>query len=103
MSIPTKKFLSELSCFDRKEKNLEYLTVKETAKLKGCSERYIKTLCKDGKIQAEQELNCKGRMKYMIPVSSLSEKLQEKYYRKKRTEAGILPEKTDSENDKKQY
>lgn len=37
----------------------------------------------------------------MIPVSALSEDLQEKYYRKKRTEAGILPEKTDDKSDEK--
>ncbi|MDE6780871.1 MAG: helix-turn-helix domain-containing protein, partial [Ruminococcus sp.] len=77
---------------------MEYLTVKETAELKGCSERYIKTLCKDGKIQTEQELNCKGRMKYVIPISALPEDLQAKYYRQKRTESGVLPEKTDFES-----
>lgn len=80
---------------------MDYLTVTEIAELKGCSERYIKTLCKDGKIQAEQELNCKGRMKYMIPVSALPKDLQEKYYRKKRTEAGILPEKIDNKSNEK--
>lgn len=37
----------------------------------------------------------------MIPVSALSEDLQEKYYRKKRTEAGILPEKTDDKSNEK--
>lgn len=37
----------------------------------------------------------------MIPVSALSEDLQEKYYRKKRTESGILPEKTDDKSDEK--
>ncbi|MDE6780851.1 MAG: hypothetical protein K2J40_05255, partial [Ruminococcus sp.] len=80
---------------------MDYLTVKEVSELKNCSERYIKTLCKDGKIQTEQELNCKGRMKYLIPVSALPEDLQEKYYRKKRTEAGILPEKNGREPEEK--
>ena len=78
---------------------MNYLTVKEVAELKNCSERYIKQLCKDGKIQTEQELNCKGRMKYLIPVSALSEDLQAKYYRQKRTEAGIMPEKIEFGND----
>ena len=77
---------------------MNYLTVKEVAELKGCSERYIKQLCKDGKIQTEQEINCKGRMKYLISVSALSEDLQAKYYKQKRTEAGIMPEKIEPEN-----
>ena len=33
---------------------MEYLTVKEFAELKECTERYVKRLCKDGKIKAEQ-------------------------------------------------
>lgn len=37
----------------------------------------------------------------MIPVSALPDDLQEKYYRKKRTEAGILPEKTDDKSNEK--
>lgn len=77
---------------------MDYLTVKQVAELKKCSEQYIKKLCKDGKIQTEQELNCKSRMKYLIPVTALSEDLQTKYYKQKRTETGILPEKTELEN-----
>lgn len=30
---------------------MEYLTVKEFAELKECTERYVKRLCKDGKIK----------------------------------------------------
>ena len=74
---------------------MDYLTVKEMAELKNCSERYIKKICKDGKIKTEQEINCKGRMKYMIPVTALPEELQAKYYRKKKTETGIFPDKID--------
>lgn len=33
----------------------------------------------------------------MIPISALSENLQAKYYKQKRTEAGIMPEKTEFE------
>lgn len=81
---------------------MDYLTVKETAELKGCSERYIKQICKDGKIQSELQPHPQNKQPcYMIPVSALSEDLQEKYYRRKRTEAGILPEKTDSESEEK--
>lgn len=77
---------------------MDYLTVKEAAKLKGCTEQYMQKICKDGKIQTEQKINCKGRMKYMIPVSTLPEDLQAKYYKQKRTETGILPEKIESES-----
>ncbi len=78
---------------------MDYLTVAEVSKLKGCSLQNIQKLLKDGKIEAKQERNCKGRMKYLIPVSALSEDLQTKYYKQKRTATGILPEKTESQND----
>lgn len=71
---------------------MEYLTVQETADLKGCSERYIKKLCKDGKLNCSIETNGKNRPKYMIPISSLPEDLQTKYYSQKRLEAGLEPE-----------
>ena len=77
---------------------MDYLTATEMSKLKGCSLQNIQKLLKDGKIEAKQELNCKGRMKYLIPVSALSEDLQAKYYKQKRTETGILPEKIEPEN-----
>ncbi|MDE6847768.1 MAG: hypothetical protein K2O29_03065, partial [Ruminococcus sp.] len=80
---------------------MDYLTVKETAELKGCSERYMQQICKQGKIECVSEINAKNRIKFMIPVSALSEDLQEKYYRKKRTEAGVLPEKNTSEPEEK--
>lgn len=80
---------------------MDYLTVAEFAELKNCSVQYIQQYCKDGKIQTEQKLNCKGRMKYMIPISALSEDLQAKYYRQKRTKSGILPEKSNDEPDEK--
>lgn len=102
MSIPEKKFLSECSCSGRKEKKLEYLTVKEVVELKGCSERYIKQICKDGKIQTELQPHPQNKQPcYMIPVSALPEDLQAKYYRQKRTESGILPEKNNSDPEEK--
>ncbi|MCM1316525.1 MAG: hypothetical protein NC244_14275 [Alistipes senegalensis] len=79
---------------------MDYLTVAEMAELKNCSVQYIKKLCKDGKIQTEQELNCKRRMKYMIPVSTLSEDLQAKYYAKLRKDAGLAPELTENKPEK---
>lgn len=68
---------------------MDYLTVREVAEIKECSERYIKRLCKDGKLTSIQTTSCKGRMKYMIPASALSEQEQAIYYKQKRLEAGV--------------
>lgn len=59
---------------------MEYITVKEMAGLKGCSEQYIRKLIKNGKINAEQVADDRNRQKYLIPVPSLPENLQERYY-----------------------
>ena len=61
---------------------MDYLTVKEVSVIKECSERYIKRLCKDVKLESIQTTSCKGRMKYMVPVSALSEQEQAIYYSK---------------------
>lgn len=69
---------------------MDYLTVKEVAELKGCSERYIKRLCKTNKLQSEQHIHPQNKgMCYMIPVSALSEDLQIKYYNSLKKECGI--------------
>ena len=39
---------------------MEYLTVKEVAELKGCSERYVKKTIQEGKLEAEQTVNEKN-------------------------------------------
>ena len=78
---------------------MDYLTVKETAELKGCSERYIKTLCKDGKIKADLQPHPQNKQPcYMIPVSSLPEDLQAKYYAKLKKDTGLAPELTEDES-----
>ena len=76
---------------------MDYLTVKELAELKGCTERYAQQLCKTGKVECIKEITSKNRIKFLIPVSTLSEDLQAKYYKQKRTEAGVIPEKSESE------
>ena len=74
------------------KKYMDYLSVKETAEIKSCSERYIKKLCKDGKLEAVQQPHPQNKcMCYMIPVSALSEQEQAKYYKKIRQEAGLAP------------
>lgn len=79
---------------------MEYLTLKEVAELKGCSWQNIQRLVKNDKIESIQEMSSKGRLKYMIPVTALSDDLQARYYKRKRTETGIVPEQTESESEK---
>ncbi len=74
---------------------MNYLTVKETAELKGCSERYIKQICKDGKIQAELQPHPQNKqLCYMIPVSALPNELQARYYARLKKDTGLAPELT---------
>ena len=88
-----KFFHRERPAPDRKEDNVDYLTVKELAELKGCTMQNFQKQIKDGKIYAEKKLHPQNnKMCYMIPITSLSEDLQAKYYRQKRTETGLLPE-----------
>lgn len=72
---------------------MDYLTVKEVAELKECSERYIQRLIKSGKMHSEQKSNMYNNQPcYMIPVSALSEDLQAKYYARLKKETGLAPE-----------
>ena len=57
-----------------------YLTTKEFATIKGCSERYIKRLAKDGKIETEKQPDKYNGYKYMIPLTELTPKQQIKWY-----------------------
>ena len=77
---------------------MEYLTVKEVAELKGCSEQYIKRQAKNGILLAELTVNpATNKTRYMIPLTALPEQLQEKWYKKQRTAAGVLPESSEPE------
>lgn len=82
---------------------MEYLTVKEVAELKGCSERYIQNCISKGKFEAIKEVceqnNC---MQYKIPVSALPENLQMKYYGRVKNEAQLcLPKVQEDETSPK--
>lgn len=93
MSIPIRKFLSELTCSDRKEIKLDYLTVTEMANLKKCSIQYVKRICKEGKIKTELQPHPQNKQPcYMIPVSALSEDLQARYYARLKKDTGLAPE-----------
>lgn len=93
------KFLLGLTCSDRKEKKLDYLTVKEVAELKNCSVQILQRRIKDGEIFAEKQPHPQNKqLCYMIPVSVLSEDLQAKYYAKLKKDARLMPEKIEPEN-----
>lgn len=70
---------------------MDYLTVKEVAELKECTERYIKRLCKEGKIKAEKQYNPTIKQTcYMIKISDLPEEIQLKYYNNLKSEMDLL-------------
>lgn len=79
---------------------MEFLTVKDVAEIKGCSERYIKKLAHDGKITANKEINSQNNcMQYLFPVSELPEELKSKYYTKIKNEAQLCLPKVTAEAD----
>ena len=72
---------------------MDYLTVKEVAELKGCSERYVQRLCKSGKIEFTSYIDPNNsQQSYSIPISALPDELQQRYYKQQRYDAGLLPE-----------
>jgi hypothetical protein len=60
---------------------LIYLTAKEVAGIKGCSERYVKMLINNGSLQGDETINQNNRKKYLIPLNELSHSEQLKYYK----------------------
>lgn len=78
---------------------MDYLTIVEYAELSGYSLRKCQRLCNAGKVECIQKPNpTNGHFYYMIPISALPENLQAKYYKQKKTESGILPDKVAPEN-----
>lgn len=60
---------------------LIYLTVKDVADLKGCSEAYVQRLLLDGTLNGVASTNKNNRKKYLIPISELTTQEQLKYYK----------------------
>ena len=58
-----------------------YLTVKEVADLKGCSERSVQSCVSNGTINAKIHTTQNNRKKFTIPISELSTHEQLKYYK----------------------
>lgn len=73
-----------------------YLTVKEVAELKGCSERYVRKLIQSGDLPADEIQNVSGGgnggISYLIPFTALDKKLQKKYLRLHPQEQEAEPE-----------
>ena len=62
---------------------MEEITVKEYAKLRGCTERYVIKLISEGKLIANEKFGQRGQkgLNYMIPLASIDPKLIAKYRR----------------------
>ncbi len=71
---------------------MEYLSVKEVAELKGCSERYIQNCISKGKLEAIEKLNAKGKIKFYVPISALPDDIRAKYYKQIRRDENAPPE-----------
>lgn len=80
-----------------------YLTVKELAELKGCTERYIQSQIRKGQIAAEQATGSvigRGGIQYRIPLSGLERGIQTKFKRRLRAvENALQPEQMIEEVD----
>lgn len=71
------------------------------AELKCCSISYISRLIKTNKIPAESTLNPEtNKMHSLIPVSTLPEDLQAKYYARLKKDIGLAPELTEDKPEK---
>jgi len=69
-----KHFLTGIFPCQKGGEDVEYLTIKEAADLKGCSGSYISRLVKNKKIDSINKTNPKnGQSCYMIPLSALPE------------------------------
>ena len=85
-----------------------YLTVKQLAEIKGCTERYIQSCINKGKIGAEVVTGLstgRGGMEYRIPLSKLDEKVQLKYKRylkklQKEVEKQVQEQETEEQQSK---
>lgn len=58
-----------------------YLTVAEAAKLKNCSQQYVKRLALEGSLSATETVNENNRKKYLIPITKFSQQEQLRYYK----------------------
>ena len=71
----------------------QMLTAKQLAEVKGCSFQYIQKKIKEGKLQAVETVNSRNRKVYQIPLESLDEELQQRWYQiqKEQIAEGAVP------------
>lgn len=69
--------------FNRKKdgETVEYLSTKEYAELKGCSDRLVRLQLQSGDLQAIETVSSRGTKEYRIPLSTLEPALQRRWYR----------------------
>lgn len=62
---------------------MDYITVSEYAELRGCTERYVRKLIKEGKLRAEEQFGSGGRngLSYKILLADCDPKIIKKYNR----------------------
>lgn len=78
----------------------QMLTVKQVAEVKGCSSTYIQRILKEGKLDATMILNDRNHKTYMIPLETLDEELQRKWYQMKLANPPEAVNKVESESGK---
>ncbi|EJU21512.1 integrase core domain protein [Peptoanaerobacter stomatis] len=73
---------------------MEYLSVKEVAELKGCTERYIRLLTKNGKLSADIKQNPSNNLKeYIFNIDNLPDDLKIRYYKNINKDKQIFKDK----------
>lgn len=79
---------------------MEYLSVPEYAKLRGCSNQYVHKLLSQGKLHAIEDTVLKrggcGGVTYKIPLASIEPKLIKKYRRQQDRKNGVQKPKTEA-------
>ncbi|MGL4549107.1 DNA-binding domain-containing protein [Eubacterium aggregans] len=71
---------------------MDGLTVKEVATLKGCTERAVRKMIKEGKLETvETKSPANGRLQYLVLVETLPDDLRAKYYASIHAEAPAMP------------
>ena len=83
-----------------------YLTVRELAELKGCTERHVQALIQSQRLTAEevkanQRGPGRGGIQYRIPLSGLERKLQTKFKRRLRAVENVPQPEPVFEEDRK--
>ena len=79
-----------------------YLTTKEFANARGCSEQYVKRVAKDKKIQTIKQPDIYNGYRYLIPITELTTEQQLEYYKSHNMDIPdeLLPKKSKKKSPK---